>query len=57
MRYDIADILETREAGDLRRMMQEDFEQRIGQGRYFRITATYGREHIPFFDENGRSTL
>ncbi len=40
MKYDIAEVLETREASELRKMMQEDFEQRIGQERSFRITAT-----------------
>jgi hypothetical protein len=40
MKYDIADVLETRNAAELRKMMQEDFEYRIGQARSFRITGT-----------------
>jgi hypothetical protein len=40
VKYDIADLLDVREASDLRAMMQEDFERRIGQKRFFRVTAT-----------------
>lgn len=40
MRYDIAEILEVRDATELRKMMQQEFEERIGQDRFFRITAT-----------------
>jgi hypothetical protein len=38
--YDIAEILEVRETGQFLKMMQEDFEQRIGSNRFFRITGT-----------------
>jgi hypothetical protein len=38
--YDIAEILEEREMGQFLKIMQEDFEQRIGSNRFFRITGT-----------------
>ena len=40
MEYDIADILEIADATELLKAMQEIFEQRIENRRFFRITAT-----------------
>lgn len=40
MEYDIAEILEVRETGQFLKMMQDDFERRIGAQRFFRITGT-----------------
>lgn len=40
MKYDIAEILDVRDARELMKMMQEDFEARVGGERFFRITAT-----------------
>jgi hypothetical protein len=38
--YDIAEILEIKEPERLLQVMQEEFEERIGQRRFFRITGT-----------------
>jgi hypothetical protein len=38
--YDIATILEIKEPEQMLKVMQEEFEQRIGQRRFFRITGT-----------------
>ncbi len=40
MEYDIAEILEERQIGQFLKIMQEEFEQRIGSSRFFRITGT-----------------
>ena len=40
MKYDIAEILEIKEADKFLAVMQEEFEERIGSKRFFRITAT-----------------
>jgi hypothetical protein len=40
MEYDIADIIDVRETSQFLRMMQEIFEEQIGDQRFFRITGT-----------------
>lgn len=40
MEYDIADILEMRDASQFLKVMQEVFEERIGNRPFFRITGT-----------------
>jgi hypothetical protein len=40
MRNDIAEILEIKDVAEFLTMMQENFEARIGEKRFFRITAT-----------------
>lgn len=40
MEYDIADVLELTDPNQLLRIMQQEFERRIGTARFFRITGT-----------------
>ena len=40
MSYDIADILELRDPSEFLRLMQAEFQMKIGVERFFRVTAT-----------------
>lgn len=40
MQYDIAELLEIKDSGHFLKLMQEEFEARIGSRRFFRISAT-----------------
>jgi hypothetical protein len=52
--YDIADILELREPDQLLKLMQAEFEARVGSAPYFRITGTPSTLRI-FSSQNDRT--